>query len=54
MTENDHILAVAIKDVLERELKNLVDLSLKNADINLETENLVRTMLSEQMRFWKE
>jgi hypothetical protein len=51
MTGEQHELAVNIVDAISQELEDLVDLRLQGADP--EVEELVRTLLTEQMRFWK-
>lgn len=51
MTEEQHVRAVELKDELEEEMKRLVDRRL--ASQHPAIEDLVRTLLTEQMRFWK-
>jgi len=52
LTEEQHERAADIKDELEAALKKLVNKRLVSEHPNVE--DLVRTLLTEQMRFWKE
>ena len=51
MTSEQHELAVNLMDTISQELEDTVDIRLQGADPV--GEDLVRTLLTEQMRFWK-
>lgn len=51
MTEEQHELAVDLTNAISQELQDTVDIRLQGADPVVE--DLVRTLLTEQMRFWK-
>ncbi len=51
-TEDPYELAVTLVNQISRELKDVVNRTLKGTDPDVEEE--VRLLLNEQMRFWKE